>query len=561
MPHRNALYSATHLLGSLVGLLTCVAAHRSGWIRQAERLQGNEQMRITFAMAVQDKTALLDAFHEVSDPTNRTGRFRRYLSKQEISELVRPSLGAVTALKQWWRKRTGFIDGRWTASTHGDLMILDTTVAAVQHAFDVSLATFKHPKQRKGLIRTASGPSPIPTTLRGHVVSVFGLSELPPPPRAVHREVPRESCDFKGDIIDPHVIAKQYSIPNATQLFQNTLLTDSVHSQGVAAFEDAEFKQSDVDAFDKYYALPDTEIKVVGPNTGGYFGEASLDTQYITASGSRAPTSFLSQEQFDLLAWCELVGNQTDVPKVLSISWGGPESEYPQDGQQAANRCFQKLGLQGVSIFAASGDDGTGKQGGTIFRRCQKFDPTWPASSPYLTAVGATYLESGSEVGWSSSGGGFSANFAMPSYQNSTVQGYLHSKATLPDQKLFPATGRVTPDVSALGTCYSVFSGGAMSGTLSGTSASTPTFAGMVSLINAEAAQNGNPPMGFINPALYRAVGSSPGELGFDVVEGNNKVSGCPSGFPATVGFDAVTGLGTPTYEKLRGILLHEVHS
>ena len=293
----------------------------------------------------------------------------------------------------------------------------------------------------------------------------------------------------------------------------------------------------------------------------------SLDTEYITVSASHSPTYFLSQERFELLEWCELVGNMSDIPKVLSISWGGPESEYHLDAQRAANRCFQKLGVQGVSIFAASGDDGTGKQGGTIFRRCKAFDPTYPASSPYVTAVGATYLES-TEIGWSSSGGGFSAVFAAQSYQNATVQRYLHSAVQLPDPKLYTATGRATPDVSALGTCYTIFSGGVMSGTLSGTSASTPTFAGpyvashahtmihcfftgMVSLINAEAARVGRSPMGFINPVLYQA-----NDVGFDVTEGNNKLAACPAGFPATKGWDAVTGLGTPTYNKLRGILL-----
>ena len=83
-----------------------------------------------------------------------------------------------------------------------------------------------------------------------------------------------------------------------------------------------------MDAFDKYYGLPRVEIKVVGPNNGGYFGEAryermhverpcmhgrvrmdacSLDTEYITVSASHSPTYFLSQERFELLEWCELV--------------------------------------------------------------------------------------------------------------------------------------------------------------------------------------------------------------------------------------------------------------
>ena len=72
----------------------------------------------------------------------------------------------------------------------------------------------------------------------------------------------QESCDFKGDIIDPHVIAKQYGIPNATRpLLVEPLAAARGYGQGVAAFEDAEFKQADVDAFDKFYGLPPVSIK------------------------------------------------------------------------------------------------------------------------------------------------------------------------------------------------------------------------------------------------------------------------------------------------------------
>ena len=53
----------------------------------------------------------------------------------------------------------------------------------------------------------------------------------------------------------------------------------------------------------------------------------------------------------------------TQIPQVLSVSWGGGESQYPIAHQTSANKCFQKLGSMGVSIFAAAGDDGTGKQG------------------------------------------------------------------------------------------------------------------------------------------------------------------------------------------------------
>lgn len=60
--------------------------------------------------------------------------------------------------------------------------------------------------------------------------------------------------------------------------------------QGVAAFEDAEFKPSDVAQFQKDYNLTDVVVSILGPNNGGYYGEAGLDTQYIFSTGSGIPT-------------------------------------------------------------------------------------------------------------------------------------------------------------------------------------------------------------------------------------------------------------------------------
>ena len=80
------------------------------------------------------------------------------------------------------------------------------------------------------------------------------------------------------------------------------------------------------------------------------------------------------------------------------------------------------------------------------------------------------------------------------------------------------------PDVAALATNFQVCSGGAY-GPLSGTSAATPTFAGIVSTINDARLAKGLSTVGFINPTLYAGASASP--IGFDVTVGNNKAKGC----------------------------------
>jgi tripeptidyl-peptidase I len=78
-----------------------------------------------------------------------------------------------------------------------------------------------------------------------------------------------------------------------------------------------------------------------------------------------------------------------------------------------------------------------------------------------------------------------------------------------------------------------------------GTSASTPIVGGLISLINEQRKNVGKSTVGFINPVLY----ANPSALN-DVVTGTN--AGCSTnGFSAVSGWDPVTGLGTPDYQRL----------
>ena len=150
--------------------------------------------------------------------------------------------------------------------------------------------------------------------------------------------------------------------------------------------------------------------------------------------------------------------------------------------------------------------------------------------------------------------GGFSAVFQRPAYQDEggVVENYL-STSSLPKSSLFDSTGRALPDVSALSTNFAVFSGGQETGTLTGTSAATPTFAGLLSVLNDELVASGKKTLGFINPTLYATKGGV--NLGYDITSGNNKYSNCPAGFPAVKGWDAVSGFGTPSMAILREVL------
>ena len=141
--------------------------------------------------------------------------------------------------------------------------------------------------------------------------------------------------------------------------------------------------------------------------------------------------------------------------------------------------------------------------------------------------------------------GGFSNIFAQPDYQADAVAGYLKTLGNT-NQGLFNASGRAFPDVATQGVQFAINVGGQFQG-VDGTSASSPTFASVVALLNDARLNAGQAPLGFLNPLLYSQGAAALN----DITSGNNP--GCDTdGFPAMPGWDPVTGLGTPNYSKLR---------
>jgi tripeptidyl-peptidase-1 len=100
-------------------------------------------------------------------------------------------------------------------------------------------------------------------------------------------------------------------------------------------------------------------------------------------------------------------------------------------------------------------------------------------------------------------GGGFSRFYATPSWQSYARDKYFATIAsgTSPTAG-YNRYGRGYPDVAMLGMRFNVFTSQQLT-TLSGTSASAPLFAAMVSLVNAARLSKGLTSLGFLNPTLY----------------------------------------------------------
>lgn len=249
------------------------------------------------------------------------------------------------------------------------------------------------------------------------------------------------------------------------------------------------------------------------------------------------------------LVWVQYVLGQSDaeVPQVISSSYGDDEQTIPPSYARTVCAQFAQLGARGVSLLFASGDNGVGPTGACITndgKNTTAFLPSFPSTCPYITSVGGT-KDFGPEVAafdpgnGFASGGGFSNYFPRPSYQDGAVRGYLRTLGTQ-FTGLYNPSGRAYPDISAQSQAYvTVWDG--MFVSLDGTSASTPTASAILALVNDALLAAGKPPLGFLNPWLYKR-----GFKAFtDVLSGS--AIGCnTTGFMAAKGWDPVTGYGTP---------------
>jgi subtilase family serine protease len=326
-----------------------------------------------------------------------------------------------------------------------------------------------------------------------------------------------------------------------------------------------------------------------------------------------------------LLAFLVELNGRPQVPNVLSMSLGSLSfgscdkvcSAYAKKGGNTYSKCwaylqsqfqacmfdsetleqridaeFQKLGLRGVTITAAAGDGashfafgpfsgGIGDDLDTLI--CSQFNlPVYPTASPYVLSVGGTQWSSDdiygpscsptSPCGWSDTGCGFAWQHAAPSYQNRTTpaaiaEGEKVAPKTMSVQGTYNVSGRAYPDVAALaafGIPLCTYGGCSGSG---GTSASAPTIAGMISLINDARLNAGLKPLGFMNTKLYALMNDASvyAECFIDVgiaklgdewdCQTYSSCDGCQSGdgsgrgFVASKGWDAQSGFGQPKFD------------
>ncbi|HJU13254.1 MAG TPA: S53 family peptidase [Candidatus Nitrosotalea sp.] len=419
-------------------------------------------------------------------------------------------------------------------------VVLSGTVAMFSKAFDVTLSMYDHPS---GRFRGRTGPVHIPRDLSQIVQGVFGLdnrTQAKPHFRLFDQKASSKSSGPKASYTPP-TLANLYDYPKG--------LDGS--GQSIAIIElGGGYKTPDLQSYFSKLGVPMpnvTSVSVDGAtnsptgSANGPDGEVMLD---IEVAGCIAPKSniivyFGPNTDIGFLdAIDAAIHDTTNKPSVVSISWGGTESNWTAQSLDAFNQAFQNASSLGITVCAAAGDDGSSDGASDGLAHVD-----FPASSPFVLACGGTRLNSSKnkisgEVVWNdlpfggATGGGISDVFDLPQWQ---------AGANVPPSKNPGGRiGRGVPDVAGDAdpvTGYDVLVDG-KNAVIGGTSAVAPLYAGLVATMN----QGLGHSVGYLNPLLYTKISNS---VFADITSGNN------GAYEAGAGWDPCTGLGRADGTKL----------
>ncbi|CAH7666887.1 peptidase S8/S53 domain-containing protein [Phakopsora pachyrhizi] len=536
-----------------------------------------------------------DLLNRMSDPDRSD--YRPHFTDEESESHSKPLIETVEAVVEWLGSH-GFHKGDFALSKNQDwIMVKAVPIRKAEEMLQTKYSIYKH-HEGDHIIRTESFS--LPRHLHKHIelvqpTTMFGRLSAQKSSVRVIEELPTK---LMKDLVDPNIpntcsnpsyvtndcLRKLYKTEGykVKSSGKNAIgitgyLGEAANFADAQKFLSAERTDQKNHTFSVVYVNGGKNPQELDDNQVAHqIGvEANLDTQ--TALGITSPTKnifyttggqppfkpditspYNTNEPF--LEWLTYILAQpvSDVPKVISTSYGDDEQTVPISYAKKVCKGFAQLGMRGISVIFSSGDYGVGQDGfcwANDGSNRTTFLPIFPASCPYVTSVGATenfspeVAVSQKGPGGFYSGGGFSNYFKQPEWQRNDVFDYLGFLGEETYSGMFDGSGRGFPDVAAQGAKYAIAWRGEFL-TVGGTSASAPTFASIISLLNDYSISLGGSSLGFLNPWLYKI-----GRNGInDVTSG--KAAGCDTdGFPATYGWDPVTGLGTPDFKRLQSLV------
>jgi subtilase family serine protease len=564
-------------------------------------------MNVTVTLTIPDQAALTTFLNGLADPASP--HYQQYLAPGQFGPMFGPSLGQVAAVESALRAA-----GLSPGPVAPDRLSIPVTATAsvIERAFGVTLDRYRLTGGRRGFANTIAPR--IPAAVAPLVQGVLGLNDLDTEqpaddsvlgssPAAIGPAViraiagPTATMGTARPAVNP---GPQPCAAIAGGLSGLTASDISAHYGLAQRYAEGDYGQgirigvaelepnltSDITAYKQCYDISPKSAKVNyikvdgGAGSGAGSGEAALDIETVVGLAPKATIDvYQAPNNGSGLYGIFKKWVTTDTDKVLSVSWGSCEADTSAATMKAQEVLFEQANAQGQTIFAAAGDNGsTGCS--TNATPNARLSVVSPASDPYVIGVGGTSFDLDSnnnlvEVAWNDSGigsgaggGGVSTQWCMPAYQHETaIPGIINGLSVKDKKSCASGYHREVPDVSALGDPfygYAIYASGQWI-QVGGTSAATPVWASIAALTDASGFCSAYRSKGAFLPQTLYAVAakyrgyiyaSSPQGLD-DITSGGNDYT--PSGYngglyPATRGYDMVTGLGAPMVAGLSGV-------
>ena len=301
---------------------------------------------------------------------------------------------------------------------------------------------------------------------------------------------------------------------------------------------------TDVAIFNAYYHLPALSLQIIDQSSGAVsnsgYQEIALDVQWAHAIAPSANIVLIKAADNYMNSVMAALQTAVHIPGVTAVSMSFGATEFSNETSNFYDGFFRQY--PGIAFLASAGDNGGSMQG-----------ESYPAASPYVTAVGGTTLNSlttpannnVTETSWYYGGGGPSVFESMPSYQTN----YMN---VLNDAVLRANSGRrAVPDVSYNADPQASPVGVVINGQwnfFGGTSAGAPQWAGIIAGLAQYLSAHGSSLSGLLtsagglNPILYKLAINHPSSF-YNVATGSDGNCGLCN---ATTGYNDVTGLGVP---------------
>ncbi len=513
----------------------------------------------------------------------------------------------ITAAESWLQSHGFTIDN---VSRNHERITFSGTAAEIQEAFGAELHNLRYDNELHFAPISALS---LPATLAPVTAAVLHLSDFRPTPgvRTLHPDY--TTANSQSHFLGPRDIAIMYDLGQLPS-------SGNGIGQSLAIIGQSFVKLGTGSSISSFLATfspggGDKITTVIVPSSGfeailpGDVGESEIDLEYSSALAPNASIFFVytgsnpNYNAFDALAYAIT----EDIAPVVSISYGGCEPVIGTADLQAANSLFAEAAAQGQTLVASSGDQGptacAAYGSGVSTTQQQSLAASFPASSPFFTAVGGTQMAPGtfaagssnywaaatttdnaasllsyvSEVAWNedspsfglaASGGGISSLFPRPTWQTGVPGIPFGSYRLIPDialQSAVSSPGYIicTDDPYIVGPASDCTNGTLKTTSNSyiisgGTSFAAPVFAAFLTNLNQYEQSTG---FGNINPILYSlaAQPSIYSSVFHDITSGTTACAvgdpGCgtpgTSGYAATTGYDMATGLGSVDFSKL----------